>query len=360
MTKPKTNTRINGKDYYRIRKVIDGKSKTFYGRTKADAEKKYDDYLRERYTDASTRLQIQFVASFSEKASIYITEVLKPSAKYATATKERYSNAYYTHIKGTWLDRMRLSDIRASDIQHFYNELDVSKQTLATVNKFMRAYNKWLILNEYAHDFLSAVDIPRKPENKRHEDVVVWEDDEIKTILENMDGHRLRFLVYVMLYTGARISEAIALKHSDIYDGSIHIERQCYCGEIKEPKYNSKRAIPMHEDLVGAYREHIEWQKADMEKNGYVTDLLFTTSNGTMYDAVDVRRSLRRFYDAHGMPNKTPHTYRATFCTRLCRNGVPIEVASNLMGHKSIEVTAKHYTHIRGDAKDDAIAMLQY
>lgn len=360
MTKPKTNININGNNYYRIRRAVDGQMKTFYGRSKAEAEQKYIEYITNGCVDAHVTASAPHRAVFSDKARIYISEVLKPSQKYATATKDRYSMAYKTHIQKTWLDRMRVEDIRASDIQRFYNELQVSKQTLATVNKFMSGFVRWLVLNDYSSDFLRAVEIPLKPENKRHDGILVWEDDEIEKILSSVENHRLRFLVYVLLYTGARISEAIAMKHEDIYDGSIHIVRQCYCGEIKPPKYNSEREVPIHEELLQAYKAHIAWQHGDMKKNGYETDYIFTTSTGNMYDAVDIRRSLKRIYTAHGIPNKSPHTYRATFCTQLCRCGVPLEVASSLMGHKSIEVTSKHYTRILGETKADAITQFHY
>ena len=360
MTRPKTNTKVNGNKYFRLRKTIDGVQKSFYGRTKAEAEKKYIDYLEDRHTDACSKPQSPVTATFRSQARNYITNVLKPSQKYATATKERYTMAYDVHIKGTWLDRMRVCDIRAYDIQRFYNELPVSKQTLATVNKFLAGFNRWLILNKCSEDFLTAVEIPMKPENKRHEGVLVWEEDEIQTILSNLDGHRLKFLIYILLYTGARISEAIALRHDDIRDGTVHIERQCYCGEIKKPKYNSVRQIPLHKELLEAYKEHIEWQKKDMEKHRYNTDLIFTASTGNMYDPTDLRKRLKRFYQSHGIPNKSPHTYRATFCTGLCRSGVPIEVASKLMGHKSIEVTALHYTRVSASSQAEAINLLNY
>lgn len=360
MTKPKTNTKINGNKYFRIRKAVDGQMKSFYGRTKAEAEQKYVDYITNGGIDVVVTASATNRAVFSEKARIYIAEVLRPSQKYATATKDRYSLAYKTHIQKTWLDRMRLGDIRASDVQRFYNELDVSKQTLATINKFMSGFVRWLVLNDYSGDFLRAVEIPLKPENKRHDGILVWEDEEIEKILDGVDGHRLRFLVYILLYTGARISEAIAMKHKDIYDESVHIVRQCYCGEFKPPKYHSEREIPIHGELLKAYQKHIEWQREDMQKNHYKTDFLFTTSTGNIYDPVDIRRSLKRIYTAHGIPNKSPHTYRATFCTQLCRCGVPLEVASSLMGHKSIEVTSKHYTRIRGETKKSAMTQFHY
>lgn len=360
MTKPKTNTSINGSKYFRIRRTIDGQTKSFYGRTKAEAEQKFTEYIANGCADTPSRASATDRAVFSDKARIYINDVLKPSQKYATATKERYSMAYNTHIRETWLDRMMVKDIRAADVQSFYNEIDVSMQTLATINKFMSGFVRWLVLNDYSNDFLRAVEIPLKPENKRHDGILTWEDAEIKKILSSIDGHRLQFLVYILLYTGARISEAIAMKHEDIYDGSVHIVRQCYCGEIKPPKYHSEREVPIHEELLTAYQRHIVWQQADMEKNHYETNYLFTTSTGNMYDPVDIRRSLKRLYTAHGIPNKSPHTYRATFCTQLCRCGVPLEVASSLMGHKSIEVTSKHYTRILENTKKDAITKFHY
>ena len=43
----KTNTSINGRDYFRIRRTIDGVQKNFYGRSKTEAERKYREYLAE-------------------------------------------------------------------------------------------------------------------------------------------------------------------------------------------------------------------------------------------------------------------------------------------------------------------------
>ncbi|NBH79458.1 hypothetical protein D3Z52_15050 [Clostridiaceae bacterium] len=35
-----------------------------------------------------------------------------------------------------------------------------------------------------------------------------------------------------------------------------------------------------------------------------------------------------------------------TYCTDLARSGVPLVTASRLMGHSSVELTAKIYTHV--------------
>ena len=54
-------------------------------------------------------------------------------------------------------------------------------------------------------------------------------------------------------------------------------------------------------------------------------------------------------------PDLQPYLLRHTFCTDLEAAGVPINVARDLMGHSSIAITSKIYTH-RTDAAFDAAA----
>lgn len=225
----------------------------------------------------------------------------------------------------------------------------------------------WLSLNGYANNVLSAVEIPRKEDNSRHDEIVVWSDDEIATILDAVDApvrlserHRLAFLVQTLTYTGMRISEALGLKYSDIRDGVIYIERQYYLDELKPPKWGSKRQIPMHPVLAKAFEEHIKWHEWDMKRNKYKTEFVFTTSTGNLYSASSVRHALMRFCKKIGVEYKNIHVYRATFCTQMCRCGVPLEVTSKLMGHKSLEVTAAHYALVRQDSLQDAINALKF
>ena len=372
----KTNTTINGHNYYRLTRIIgheykDGKKvpikKQFYGRSKSEAEDKYDDWKDEQMRLKYEKGILASTATFGQRAADYIDNVLSVSSKYALGTKLRYEQAYRCHIKDTYLDDMVLHEIKPSDIQQFYNGLDVSRQTLKTVHKFMSVFYKWAVLNDYATNVLDAVDLPVKPDNSRHEDIVVWEDDEIDTILRNMDAslessrpHRQYFLVHLLLYTGMRIGEALGLKYGDIRDDVIHVERQKYLNELKPPKYNSKRQIPMHEELKKAFEIHKVWHEEEMKTNGYITDFVFTTDSGKLYDSRNITRAMERFYEKINVPNKNLHVYRATFCTNLCRSGAPIEVTSKLLGHKSLEVTAAHYAFVHKDSKVDAINGLHY
>lgn len=363
----KKNVKIGDKEYFRIRRTIDGKVKSFYGSSKGDAEKRYREYLEELARQKVEKNESVSFATIHERVNEYIENALSVSQKYANGTKKRYASAYNAHIKGTNFDGLVASEVRASDIQMLYNGMNVSQQTLRQVHKFMSAFWKWMVLNEYASNVISAVEMPIKTDNSRHDGIQIWEDDEIRLILDNTDApaslsppFRACFMVKVLFYTGMRIGEALSLRYSDIEDDRIHIQRQIYLGEIKPPKYNSARTVPLHHDLVDALEKHREWHKTEMRRNRYRTDYVFTTSKGTLYGVENIRRMLNRFYDRIGVPHKNIHTYRSTFCTQLCRCDVPLEVASKLLGHKSLEVTAKHYQLIKNDTLEDAIQKLTY
>lgn len=361
----KKNYKSGNNEYFRIRRTIDGKQKSFYGKSKGDAERKYKEYLEEY---AGLRNQAQYdSATFGVRAEEYVENALRVSSKFATATIYQYETVYKNYVKDCPLSGIAMSRLRPSDVQKFYNGLDVTMPTINRINKFMTNFCKWAVLNSYCSDFMSAVEIPKKPQNKRHDDIIIWSDEEIRDIFNALDTrvvrqnrHRLTFFVYVSLYTGTRISEALSLRYSDFQDDMVNIQRQYYLKEIKPPKYNSARQIPMHDELKMALADHTEWHEWEMKKNHYKTEYVFTTSSGKLYDPVNVRRALKRLYDANNIPYKHPHAYRATFCTQLCRCGVPLEVASKLMGHKSLEVTAAHYALVRKDTKKDAIDMLHY
>lgn len=356
-------------DYFRITRTVghewkDGKKvpikKQFYGTSKGDAEKQFRAYqeeqLQKKYEKEHAAAEAQR-KTFGEYAEEYTYEVFMNST-YAKGTKRRYEQSYRVHVKDSWITSIPIGEVDAKTLQDFYIWLPVSKQNLDSINKWISAFYKWLALNNISGNILSAVTMPEKYDNKKKDEIIVWEPDEIQTILTSSDGHRLRFMMFLMNYTGLRISECLGLKYSDIRSGFVCVDRQYYQGEIVPPKHNSCRKIPVHPELEKALQIHKERFEAEARRNKYKTDFVFTSDSGKLLEYGNTRRSLNRYYADINVPQKSPHTYRATFCTELCRAGVPLEVASKLMGHKSIEVTAKHYALVKQDVQIAAINRL--
>ena len=364
----KTNTKVNGHNYYRItrtigHKIVDGKKvpikKQFLGTSKGNAEQKYKDYLEEQAALKYEGEHARDTATLHFRANEYIENVLMVTTKYAEGTKVLYEGTYRNHIKGTWLDEMLVKDIKASTIQKFYNELPVSESTLKRISQFMAALYKWMVLNEYADNILVGVEKPEKPDTRKHDEIMVWDDDVLHYLVSHRFDFRADFIIKLMSYSGMRLGECLGLKYGDIWDDTIHVLRQYNMGRIKAPKYNSKRDIPMHPELIKAFEVHKQWHEEEMQKNGYQTEFVFTTASGQLYEASNMRRAFARFCKREGIEHQPLKDFRSTFCTNLCKAGVPLEVASSLMGHKSLEVTAAHYALIHHETKQSAINKLK-
>ena len=363
-----TNTQVNGKDYYRIVRTIghemkNGKKvpirKQFYGTSKTDATNKYKEWLL-----SQERLKDQTVISnkpFGDVLKFYMDNVLAVTSKYKDSTKERYADACsrFMASNATGLLSTPIQAVTSADIQLAYNRFDVALSTVQTLNKCLKGFFKWAIMNRYCTDVLSAVTIPKKTYTKRSEDIIVWTDDELDMIEAAMDGERVRIIFYLGKYAGLRISEMLGLKYGDIDDDCIHIRRQYYRGDLTDPKYDSFRDIPLHPVLREEIQKHKAWHIDEMQANKYRTEFILTTSLGTHYDYNSLRHKFESLYAQNGIEQKPFHTYRHTFCTNLCKAGAPIQAASKLMGHKSVDVTSRFYTFVDREQQADAINLLK-
>lgn len=339
-----TNYEVNGNKYYRIKRVVGHRAdntpihKYFYGANKKDALAKYDDWKAKGDTVSKD-------VPLEEMAEYYVANILSLNSQYAQTTIDKYIYHFQRFVKGKF--NPLISEIRPMTIQAYYNSLDVSYSTLSAIHKFMRGLFKWMEQVSVCPDYTRSVVLPNKPKNKRAETIITWSDDEIETMFDNLDRCNLRFMVVLALYTGMRIGELQGLKYDDFRDDYIVIERQYQNGSFVATKGKESRIVPIHEVV-----------KRELQIHPHVSDYVFVTSGGNIIDARNIRRSLKRFYERIGLPNKKFHAFRATFCTNLCKNGVPIQTASKLMGHKSVDVTAKYYASVSLDEKKSAMDML--
>ena len=369
----KKNTAVKHGDkeynYFRITRTIghewkDGRKvpikKQFTGASKGAAEQKFREWQEEQIRkEYEEELEIQAIKTrpFGEYAEEYTYKVL-PTLNYANGTKGQYTNKYENHIANSYLATMPLSSITSRTIQDFYNGLQVSDSVISGINKWMSAFYKWVALNEYGSNVLPSVTLPKRDNHAGMREIVVREPEEMAAIFKAAKDFQYRLMIYIMYYAGLRISECLGLQYDDIKDGLLYVNRQYYRGYVVPPKHNSYRIIPAHPELLDAFVKHRKNHEHEMRKYGYRTEYIFTSRSGALLDYHNVRTSFSRFYRKNNIEAKKLHAYRATFCTELCRAGVPLEVASKLMGHKSIEVTARHYALVKRDVQIDAISKL--
>lgn len=129
----------------------------------------------------------------------------------------------------------------------------------------------------------------------------------------------------VIYYCGLRPSEVLRIKGKDIQGDILHVPG-------KKTK-NADRRVPIPKALV--------LPKISKE------DLLFpSTKHGGEMGPDAERYFWKVIRNAMNAPEDlTAYCLRHDYCTRLQEAGVPIDVARRLMGHSSIELTSRIYTH---------------
>jgi integrase/recombinase XerD len=168
---------------------------------------------------------------------------------------------------------------------------------------------------------------------------------EVQLILDACEHLRDRLLFAVLYDSGARIGEALGLRHEDIAAAEREVTiRPRINDNGARSKSATERAIPISAELVRLYADYLHGEYGELDSD-YVFVNLFGHNHGRplAYPAVyDLVRRLRR---RTGI-DFDPHWWRHTAATRMLRDGVPVETVSKLLGHASITTTLTVYGHL--------------
>lgn len=178
------------------------------------------------------------------------------------------------------------------------------------------------------------------------------------------DKHFSRYYegIYILFYTGLRISEFAGLTFDDIdlENGIIHVNHQLQRKRdmqyiIEKTKTSSgKRMVPMTDEVKECFKTIIENRpKPKLEpmvdgKKGF----LYLDKNEMPMVALHwekyfqhIREKYNKIYKEE-LPKITPHVCRHTFCSNMAKSGMNPKTLQKIMGHSDIGVTLNTYTHV--------------
>lgn len=166
------------------------------------------------------------------------------------------------------------------------------------------------------------------------------------------DG-QLEQIIEVMLGSSARIGEVLALRKGDV-DVTRAPATVRICGTIISPKgrptyrqehpktSKSVRTVSVPSFAADAIRQRLVALAGESDST-----LLFLSRNGTPLTTNNVRRRLRSVLADAGISGVTPHSFRRTVATVVDRGG-STELAAEMLGHTSVEITKRHYIEVTG------------
>ena len=149
---------------------------------------------------------------------------------------------------------------------------------------------------------------------------------------------RATAIVELMLQAGLRIKEIENLKLENIKDNDIYIENY---------ESHSDRSVPLNNSAKTALKKYLDdGRYSSRSKN------VFVTKTGKTLLARNIRSLLNRFFNKADIKDIKVNDLRNTFIVFQLKSGIPIDVVSQVVGHKRISTTEKYLELI--DSKEES------
>jgi integrase len=209
-----------------------------------------------------------------------------------------------------------------------------------------------------------------EPPKIEHKELNTIRPEQINAFLEAARKTPHYALFYLLLHTGLRRGEALALKWKNIDMGLASLGVQAYLSVtqsfgkvdgktyIKEPKTGSgKRRVALPPSLTLVLQQHKAEQQELFALLGNTLsdeDYVFCHYDRTPLDPSTVSHSFAHVLRKAGLPPMPLHGLRHSHATLLLQAGTHPRVVMERLGHSSIRVTLDTYSHVIGGLQESA------
>lgn len=326
-------------------------------------------------------------------------EYIKLKVGLKQNTRLNYIAIYDRHLRDS-LGQKVINNIRYSDVKKFYLSLiekGMMVSSLTTIHNFLHPALQLAVKNNYIPNNPSdgvVSDIKKETgwQGSKKPALTIEEQEALINFLKSKKKRYKRWLNIFIFFlgTGCRVGEVTGLTWDsvDFKKGTISIKNNLtyirqedgtFAFNIGTTKTRAgERTIPMFPEVKKVLLEEKEKQfkngGCQIEVGG-ISNFVFINDNYKPHSAQVINRAIRRIVKAHNKEenelakkeNREPfllkhfsvHTFRHTFCTRLCENEVNIKVIQDVMGHADIQTTMDVYAEVSENKKQEVFQDLR-
>ena len=304
----------------------------------------------------------------STKTRISYAYDIRTFFRYLQEANPLFKGKPITELKVNVLDQLDAVDIE--EYQEYLKVYDIDKSMAGAVrdaqitNGERGLKRKMSALRSFYAYFYKRQMISKNPTllvdmPKLHEKAIIrLDDDETAALLDyiehggdDLSGQKKMYyektkvrdlaIVTLLLGTGIRVSECVGLDIQDVdfKNNGIKVVR----------KGGSEMIVYFGEEVETALRNYIEFRKGITPLAGHENALFYSTQRKRI--GVQAVENMVKKYAREITTTKkiTPHKLRSTYGTALYQETGDIYLVADVLGHKDVNTTKKHYA-----AMDDA------
>lgn len=285
---------------------------------------------------------------------------------FLTENNPVYKN--YTMEQFTLSDLERLEPVDIEEYQEYLKVYKNEKKQITNAEKGLA--RKMSALRSFYGYYFKRQQISKNPTllvdmPKLHDKAIIRLDtDEVVKLLDYVDhggdsltGQRKAYfektknrdlaILTLLLGTGIRVSECVGLDLNDVdfKNNGIKVMR----------KGGNEMIVYFGEEVANALKEYMyTTRKTTLPLPGHENALFLSTQRKRM--GVQAVENMVKKYAREVTPNKkiTPHKLRSTYGTSLYKETGDIYLVADVLGHKDVNTTKKHYAAIDEDRRRQA------
>jgi len=238
------------------------------------------------------------------------------------------------------LSELKVTRVDISNFLSQINQEDISSRSQARIISGIKAFYKYLIMEDYLK--INPTELIESPKIglKLPDTLSLIEIDKLIAAvdLSNKQGERNRAILETLYSCGLRVSELVNLQLSNIHfkEGYLKVTGK---GDKERLSPIGGRAIKYLTIYINEVRNHQEIKKGN-------EDFVFLNNRGAKLTRVMIFLIIQKLTERIGLKKKiSPHTFRHSFATHLIEGGADLRAVQEMLGHESI-TTTEIYTHL--------------